>query len=169
MKWIIVIAAAFSIALFESVPAEAELISGVVDIYGRDFDFSAQKSVVSSDSADVGLGYDGCWYPIACFGPPVGANLIVIQGKTLGEVCAPPENPVWQCLGGNHDDCPWGDIVYIVHTKDGYWVKFAFVEGSGSPACCRNIRYFFQTDGSFNLCPVPVEPSTWGEIKALYE
>jgi len=168
MKCMSLIAAACSILLFVC-PAGAEIIGGVADIYGWDFDFSAQKRVSQSDSADVGLGYDGCWFPFACFGQPVAPNLIVIQGKTLGDVCGPPENPVWDCVGGSYENCPWGDVVYIIHTEDGYWVKFAFLEGPASPECCRQIRYFFQSDGSPNLCPVPIEPSTWGDIKALYE
>jgi hypothetical protein len=157
----------FVLAVVAAGSTRGEILSGKVNIYGCGFDFSTQECSNDINSVDVALGVDGCWFPATCYVEPY-SMVVVITGKTLGDVCGPPENPLWGC-GGFIDDCPQGGEVYVIHTKDGYWGKFAFTQPTWPSPANSEILYFVQTDGTSNLCPVPVESNTWGEIKALYE
>ncbi len=153
-------------ALLAASSTHAEIIGGKANLTCG-FDFSAQRCTSNPDSMDVSLGYELCWFPCTCHKQPY-AYMTTIPDKTLGEVCAPTETPPW-CCGGTMEDCPGYWDVFLTYTRDGYWVKFAFTQTCWpSPECCE-ILYFIQVDGTSNLCPVPVEENTWGEIKAFYE
>jgi len=162
----LVIIVFFAIACLTVCRANTEIISGRANLTCG-VDFSAQKCTSDPDSADVSLSLDGCWLPYSCIKQPY-AYIGVEPDKSLGEVCGPPTTG-FGCFGGHLDFCTDYHDVFVMQTKDGYWAKFAYTQLCvPSPVCCE-ILYFVQMDGTSNLCPVPVEESSWGEIKVLYE
>jgi len=144
-----------------------QVVGGTVNVYECAFDFSTQRCASSVDSVDVFVTADtGCWFLATCLSTPP-SMVALILGKTLGEVCGPPADPAWFC--GTSDICLQGDEIFVMHTGDGYWAKYAFVNFNRPWPDCWEITYVVQMDGTSNLCPVPVENTTWGEIKTLYE
>ena len=158
----------FAVAILLADCACAEIVGGTVNIYQCPFDFSTQSCASNVDSMDASVVNDtGCWFLYTCHSRPA-SMVALILGKTLGDVCGPPADPAWFC-GTSADWCLQGNEVFLIHTGDGYWVKCAFVNFNRPWPDCWEIIYFLQTDGTSNLCSVPVEPTTWGEIKAVFE
>jgi hypothetical protein len=143
-----------------------QIIRGTVNVYQCSFDFSTQRCATDVDSVDVFVTADtGCWFLATCLSTPP-SMVTMILGKTLDQVCGPPEEPSWFC--GTSDICLQGDEVFVIHTGDGYWAKYALVNYDRPWPDCWEITYVVQLDGTSSLCPVPVEGATWGQIKALY-
>jgi hypothetical protein len=113
------------------------------------------------------FSWDGAGYLDGCF---ANSSLIGVA-LPLGEVCSPPTSGDWSCWTRGWDAVSSASVpvTWVLHTADGYWVKLAMSGYCYPNWDCSEILYFVQMDGTSNLCPVPVEQSTWGEIKALYE
>jgi hypothetical protein len=157
----------FLLVAFWIAQAHGEIRGGTVNLNNCSFDFSAQSCAATINDVDVLVTMDtGCWFIAGCLSTPPSLVTIII-GKTLGEVCGPPADAMWSC--GTSDICLQGDEVFVIHTGDGYWAKYALVNMNRTWDEMWEIIYFVQTDGTSNLCPVPVETTTWGKIKTLYE
>lgn len=136
---------------------------------GVSFDFNTQNLVDHwSDDADLGVGFgcDGGPY----FDPSVtslnGATGTAYPDSTLEELTMappPPYGSFWM----------WDDLntTYVMLTGDGLYVKFAsraFHEIHCIYAGVE-VEYYVQTDGTPFFTPtLPVQSTTWGQIKALY-
>jgi hypothetical protein len=142
--------------------SRAELVHGFADLCDGGFDFSNQESTVGGD-ADVEL------YNI--FEPPLGWRIVgfqphaiaVVPGSTLEIVTEAPSDTTmyWDMrevfLG----------TTYVVRTVDGFYAKFQITDWQ--PWLAANFEYYVQMDGSRNLdSSVPVYPTTWGRLKAMY-
>ena len=140
----------------------AELKHGYTDIYVG-FDFSTQLVVpdVTDDKCDL------CIYHVFMIGTRLyscenNSLITTIDGVSLSDVAqAPTDNQQYIC-----DAIPSVDDVYVIHTSDGYYAKFVLSENWHVDGI---IEYWVQMDGSGNLDhTVPVEKSSWGKIKALF-
>jgi len=167
MGWRILVSIVFVAVVVLPDPAHGQIVGGRVNIYQCAFDFSTQRCTSNVDSVDATVVADtGCWFLYTCLAKPF-SEVALIMGKTLGQVCGPGESPFWGC--GTSEHCLQGDEVFLIHTGDGYWAKCAFVNFNRPWPQCWEIIYFVQMNGTDDLCSVPVEDTTWGEIKALYE
>ena len=94
-----------------------------------------------------------------CDAPSVVAS---IPDTTLeGVEWAPEDSTAYAC-----EQWVSESTVYVIRTVDGVYAKFVFTDFRTNQY---QIEYVVQTDGSRRLGGVPVDESTWGEIKAKYE
>ena len=170
------------VALLSTVPrpARSEIVHGFLKALGgiggegpfyviplEAFDFSTQ-TVVHFDSTGADLCFfepvnkAGIWYF-----RPLAAGLIRVYPTSLEALLLAPEG-----VYSPHSRKIELNGIYVILTGDGLYAKFRVHEwGNGFLAgCCSvTIEYYVQLDGSRNLDPlVPVEPTTWGRVKALY-
>ena len=167
-----------SAVLIGTGPARCEVIHGFVELrptyiasvgLGHDeaFDFLTQTIVLaSSPSSDLSYGEDEDGRTELQMRESHGHH--VDTALELLEVA--PDLPDWfygppVLLTGT----------YVVRTADNLYVKFAVREfndglGENDKGCCNLIvEYYVQMDGSPNFDPLlPVRPTTWGKVKALY-
>ena len=153
-------------------PAAAELIHGTFNSFscGYGFDFSELSCTTDDCLADFGIAQINppiscdavmaCWCGASC-SCEIRSTIAILPGTTLAEVEWAPEDPAAYGCG----DCIGSNTVYVIHTADGLYAKFRFT----TPWIPNEVEYYVQTDGTRNLGGVPVEDSTWGEIKVIYE
>lgn len=143
--------------------SRAELAHGTVDLREGGLDFSELQLVeFGSPAADLGLIY--------VVDPPLGyrfwtgwnGSFIMTADSTLEEITAAPEDDALY----DQDAVPVVGQAYIVKASDGFYAKFALREFSRDVL----IEYYVQLDGTNVLIDaVPLQQTTWGRIKALYD
>jgi hypothetical protein len=151
--------------------AAAELIHGTFNFLscGPGFDFSERSCTTDHCLADVGLAEINppvsCTAVMTCFcfcSCDALSVVAIFPGFTLADVeWAPADSVAYGC-----GDCVAANTVYVIHTADGLYAKFAF---TNPPPFLYEVEYYVQTDGTRNLGGVPVTESRWGEVKARYE
>jgi hypothetical protein len=136
---------------------------GVVQLTNGGWDFSEEKSVnpFFDPGADFAIAY--------VVDPPLGyrvqgldgARLVMVPDSTFEELTEAPEDPSlygWDLPG-------LMGVTYVIRTIEGHYAKFRILSLLG-----HWIEYAYQSDGSRMLAyPTPVERTTWGRIKALFE
>ncbi|MCH7548850.1 MAG: hypothetical protein IH969_04820 [Candidatus Krumholzibacteriota bacterium] len=151
-------------------PSRSELVHGffklgystIYDVCINAFDFSTQTRVgPSSDKADlcyeqsVNTNYQ-VWWPL--HGTTITASLSPLEGISVA-----PEGPYLY-----FDESLLLGRTYVLLTGDGLYAKLA-VRGINFEGFNVTFEYYVQMDGTRNLDTVlPVEPTTWGQVKALY-
>ncbi len=136
--------------------ANAEIVHGFGHCGLGGWDFS--------DSAAVDL-YEGDLSIVYVVDPPIGywmsatngAAVTMVSDSTLEELTTAPQDPSLY------------DIflpallmeTYVIRTVEGYYAKFRIFLYLPAPT----FEYYYQPNGSRVL---PVEQSSWGQIKALY-
>jgi len=149
-----------------AVPALADLAHGFTDLAGAGFDFSEQKSYPPpAPNYPVDISFAIVVDPP--LGPMLatwwGSHILAVPDTLVEDITTAPED-----VGFYHlDAVPVYNRAYVFKTGDGFYVKFAFRSEFSGDAI---IEYFVQMDGTNNLRDdmVPVRPSTWGAVKALY-
>ncbi len=167
------------LALLSTAPhaARAEIVHGFLtarpDYFpgccigcGEAFDFSAQ-TIVRHDAA----GADLCFFEPANnidfweFLSLGGSGIQrAARGESLGGLMLAPEG------GYKARKNIVLEGVYVILTGDGLYAKLGVHETSMTICCHLTIEFYVQLDGTRNLDQrVPVEQSTWGRVKALYQ
>jgi hypothetical protein len=154
----------------------AEVIHGVqlirateVAEYGALWDEAldlSTQSVVSAHSElwDLAFGIDIRWNNglncRACNGAEVDGS--------LESITVAPEH--LSSFGSRRIDTFTLDQCYVIKTSDGLYAKFRVMGFDMDGYCCSiTVDYYVQMDGSPSFAPaLPVEPATWGRVKALY-
>ena len=91
-----------------------------------------------------------------------GNNNIMYSDSSYEDVTTAPED------SSLYSDYVWvlSGKTYILQTRESHYVKLRVIY-NGQPVI---FEYTYQDDGSRDLVgPVPIEKTTWGRIKALYE
>ena len=139
----------------------AEIIEGTAVLEQGCWDFSQQQTVVDWDpSADACILYvvDP---PLGYMVTAAGYGAISVVDSAFDDVTsAPTDSSAWV-----FDYPAFTFVTYVVRTAENHYAKFRLVDGVVIPT----IEYAYQPDGSMNLdTGVPVEATTWGSIKELY-
>ncbi len=150
----------FSLILGLGIPVSAEIIEGIGTL--GCWDFSEEKAVRDWDP-----GSDACIAYIV--DPPIGYMVattnyatIAIIDSSFDDVTTAPEDS----LAYVYDYLAFDFVTYVVHTAEGHYAKFQILQFIPLVT----IKYAYQTDGSRNLdTSVPVDATSWGRIKALYQ
>ncbi len=126
------------------------------------WDFSEETPVHWLDG-DIQVGHVGDPPLGWLVGGANGAGIILLADSTFEDLSEAPADSSLYNYWGEEPGIP--GATYVCRTGDGHYAKFRFLDPFFS-----EIEYAYQTDGrpSF-LDPVPVEETTWGRIKALYE
>ncbi|MBI4721089.1 MAG: HmuY family protein [Chitinivibrionia bacterium] len=143
-------------------PASGEIVKGYGTLDQGCWDFSKEKSVRDWDP-----GADACIAYI--IDPPIGfmvatanyATVAVIDSAFDDVTTAPEDSSAYV-----YDYLAFDFVTYVVHTAEGHYAKFHILQFI--PLVI--IEYAYQSDGSRNLdTSVPVDATSWGRIKALYQ
>ena len=147
----------------EVVHGYANLLSTYIEGYGGSddgFDFATQTVVSWSTSETADLSFNlNVFYedPVIALKNCLGAAADV----SLEELSEAPESLTPLGGAGVHLN-----QTIVVKTGDNLYVKFA---ARSLPGYGIEIEYYVRTDGSRSFGPLlPVKPSTWGQVKALY-
>ena len=162
MQALVVFALVFALVPISSIIAKVQTGTGTVWLPDdlADWDFSAE-SPVSYPGGDMAIIHElHLGLIVATLN---GAAVRIVTGK-FDEVLEAPADLT------SYDDyvsISGFDLsqVYVVHTEEGHFAKFRFVDGSFI-----TIEYAYQDDGSRVLDPgVPVRRATWGTVKSRFK
>ena len=144
--------------------AGADVIQGTGILSVGSWDFSEQVSVdrFTNPNSDLSFAFvvdPPLGYRVACEN---GAVAVLIQDSTFDEVTVAPEDTTLYSW-----DLPAQvGATYVIRTTERHYAKFTPLQLEPVPI----IRYAYQPDGSRALIdPVPIEETTWGRVKALYQ